>query len=325
MNLKRAVFELLATSLLAVVTAQASAQPYPSRPLRIVVPTAAGGTSDIFARAVAQYLHTTLKQPVLVENRPGAGLMLGAEVVAKSAPDGYTMLLLSNSHLIQEALDAKRNYVLMRDLQAVAPLYDIDLVLVVSPSLPARTLKELIDLAKAKPNTIYFGSTGNGTSLHLAGEFFKSAAGIEITHVPYKSAVTARVDLMSSQVQMMFDLLTSAGPLIAANRLRALAVGGPRRSEFAPNLPTMAELGFPQVVVTVYGGIAVPAGTPAPIVARLNAELRTFLEQPETKDIWAKQAARPFFMTAEAFTAYLKEDIARWSKVVKAGNLKPEE
>jgi tripartite-type tricarboxylate transporter receptor subunit TctC len=306
---------------LAAFATPASAQTWPTKPVKIVVPFGPGGPADVYARIVGQALTETFKQQFIIENKPGAGALIGTEVVAKAAPDGYTLLMMSNTHTVNETLFAKRPYDLMRDLIPVAPVNSSDLVMVVHPSVPAKTLQEFIALAKAQPGKLTYASSGPGTPYHMAGELFKSMSGTDILHIPHKGSAEARNDVMGGHVQMMFDAVTAMKGSIDAGEVRALATTGLQRSSVMPNVPTVNESGVPGYEATIWLGIMAPKGTPKEIVDRLNAEIAKIIAKPEIRDAWAKQGAVPMTMTPDQFGAYLKQDIDKWAKVIKTAGI----
>lgn len=314
---------LLVLPLLCVAAASASAYAadYPTKPVKWVVPYAPAGTTDVLARIVAQWLTEHMGQSFIIENKPGAGALIGTEVVAKAAPDGYTLLMMSNTHTVNETLFAKRPYDLMRDLVPVAPVNSSDLVMVVHPSVPAKTLQEFVALAKAQPGKLSYASSGPGTPYHMAGELFKSMSGTDILHIPHKGSAEARNDVMGGHVQMMFDAVTAMKGAIDAGEVRALATTGLQRSSGMPNLPTVNESGVPGYEATIWLGIMAPKGTPQEIVDKLNAEIGKIIAKPEIRDAWAKQGAVPMTMTPDQFGAYLKQDIEKWAKVIKTAGI----
>jgi len=310
--------------LLAFVAPLALAQPYPSKPVRVIVPFAAGGPADIYARAVAEKLHAALGQPFVVEDRPGAGSILGTEAVKQSAPDGYTLLMMSNTHTVNESLVPDKPFALMRDFVPVAPVNYSDLVMVVHPSVQAKTLAEFIALAKSKPGGLNYASSGTGTPYHMAGELFKAMAGVDIVHVPYKGSSGARTDVMGGQVQMMFDAIPTMAPSVEAGKVRALGTSGKVRSSVLPDVPTISEAGVPGYEAVIWLGIMAPAGTPRPVVEKLNAEIRRAVDSPEMKAAWAKQGAVSMSMSTAEFDKYLREDIEKWARVVKVSGARPD-
>lgn len=313
---------LLAFILCAVAAVPAGAQGYPSRPVRIIVPFAAGGPADIYARFVGQRLQEVLGQPFVIEDRPGGGSLLGTDAVAKAAPDGYTLLMMSNTHTVNESLISNKPFQLLRDFTPVSPVNYSDLVLVVHPSVPVDTLAEFIALAKSKPHVLNYASSGPGTPYHMAGELFKAMAGLDIVHIPYKGSSGARTDILGGQVQMMFDAITTMAPNVRAGKLKALGTTGQLRSPVLPEVPTVSEAGVPGYQATIWLGIMAPVGTPKPIVERLNAEIRKIVDNPEVTAAWAKQGAAPMSMSIEEFAQYLREDIAKWANIVKISGAK---
>lgn len=308
--------------LIAFAALPAWSQSYPSHPVRIIVPFAAGGPADIYARFVGQRLQEALGQPFVVEDRPGGGSVLGTDAVAKSAPDGYTLLMMSNTHTVNESLISNKPFQLLRDFVPVAPVNYSDLVLVVHPSVPANTLKEFIALAKSKPHDLNYASSGPGTPYHMAGELFKAMAGLDIVHVPYKGSSGARTDVLGGQVQMMFDAITTMAPNVRAGKLKALGTTGKARSPVLPDVPTVSEAGVPGYEAVIWLGVMAPTGTAKPIVERLNAEIRKIVNSAEVKETWAKQGAAPMSMSTDEFAQYLREDIAKWAEVAKLSGAK---
>ena len=313
---------LIATVLCAFASLSANAQGYPSRAVHIIVPFAAGGPADIYARVLGQRLQEALHQPFIVEDRPGGGSVVGTDAVAKSAPDGYTLLMMSNTHTVNESLLAHKPFQLMRDFVPVAPVNYSDLVLVVHPSVGVHTLKDLLALAKSKPHALNYASSGPGTPYHMAGELFKAMAGLDIVHVPYKGSSGARTDVLGGQVQMMFDAITTMAPNVRAGKLIALGTTGKTRSPVLPEVPTMSEAGVPGYEAVIWLGVMAPTGTPKPVLELLNTEIRKIVNNPEVKEAWAKQGATPLNMSTEEFGKYLHEDIAKWAKVVKISGAK---
>jgi tripartite-type tricarboxylate transporter receptor subunit TctC len=306
----------------ALLLTPAAAQDYPSKPVKIIVPFAAGGPADVYARVIAQHLQDTLKQSFVVENRPGAGSVIGTDAVAKSPADGYTLLMMSNTHTANESLMPAKPFQLMRDFTAVAPVNSSDLVMVVHPSVAAKDLKAFIALAKDKPKGLNYASSGPGTPYHMAGELFKAMTGTDIVHVPYSGSSGARNDVTGGHVQMMFDAITTMAPAAAAGQVRALATTGQKRSSVLPDVPTASEAGVPGYEATIWLGLMAPAGTPAPVVEKLNAEINKVLARPDIKEAWSKQGAEPMSMSVTEFDAYVKRDIDKWAGVVKAANIK---
>ena len=303
--------------LAATVTLPALAQNWPDKPVKIVVPFGPGGPADVYARILGQALTEQLGQQFIIDNKPGAGAIIGTEVVAKAAPDGYTLLMMSNTHTTNETLFTHKPYQLMRDLVPVSPVNSSDLVMVVHPSVPAKTLQEFIALAKAQPGKLSYASSGPGTPYHMAGELFKAMTGTDILHVPHKSSGEARNDVMGGHVQMMLDAVTTMKGPIDANEVRALGTTGLQRSAILPTVPTSAESGVPGYEATIWLGIMAPKGTPPELVNKLNAAIAKVVATPKIKDAWAQQGAMPMTMTPAAFGDFLEKDIAKWAKIVK--------
>jgi tripartite-type tricarboxylate transporter receptor subunit TctC len=308
----------------AAFAAPAAAQNWPNKPVKIVVPFGPGGPADIYARIVGQELTAALGQQFVVENKAGAGGVIGGDVVVKAAPDGYTLLMMSNTFTINETLQANKPYALLRDLVPVAPVNSSDLVMVVSPSVAAKTPKEFIALAKAQPGKLAYASAGPGTPYHLAGELFATMTGTELLHVPHKNSGEARTDVMGGHVQMMFDAVTAMKSNIEAGQVRALATTGLTRSSVLPEVPTLNEAGVPGYEATIWLGIMAPKGTPPEIVGRLNAEIGKIMAKPAVREAWAKQGAVPMTMTPPEFGTFLKGDIDKWAKVIEKAGLKPQ-
>jgi tripartite-type tricarboxylate transporter receptor subunit TctC len=306
----------------ACLAAGALAQTYPTKAVKIIVPYSAGGPADIYARFLGDRLEKALGHPFVVENRPGAGAIIGTDAVAKSAPDGYTLLMMSNTHTVNESLFTKKPYSLMRDLAPIAPVNYSDLLLVVNPSVPAKNLKELIALAKAKPGVLNYASSGPGTPYHMAGELFKAMAGIDVVHVPHKGSAEARTSVLAGNVQMMFDAITTMAQLARAGKVRAIATSGKTRSSIMPEVPTLNEAGLPGYDAVIWLGIMAPAATPKPIIETLNSEIRKVANLPDVKEVWAKQGAVPMHMTPAEFGEFLERDIEKWAKVVKFSGAK---
>ena len=303
----------------------ALAQEYPARPVKIIVPFAAGGPADIYARFLAQRLEVALGQPFIVDDRPGAGSVIGTDAAAKSAPDGYTLLVMSNTHTVNETLVPNKPYALLRDFVPIAPVNYSDLVLVVHPSVAANNLAELLALAKSKPGKLNYASSGPGTPYHMAGELFKSMAGLDIVHVPYKGSSQARTDTIGGQVDMMFDAVTTMSEFAKLGKVRALATTGKVRSSVLPNVPTMSEAGVPGYEAVIWLGVMAPKGTPPEIVRRLNAEITAIVGRPEVRDDWARQGAVAMKMNPEEFGRYIVDDIAKWERIVKLSGAKADQ
>jgi tripartite-type tricarboxylate transporter receptor subunit TctC len=315
---------MLAMTLLAApcVSSPSHAEDYPSRPVRIIVPFGAGGPADVTARLLGNTLQETLGQPFVVENRTGAGGVIGTEAAAKAPPDGYTLLMMSNTQTANESLvpAAQRKYELMRDLLPIAPVNYSDLVIVVHPSVQAKTLAEFIALAKSQPGKLNYASSGQGTPYHMAGELFKTMAGIDVVHVPYRNSGDARTGVLSGQVQMMIDAVTTMAPNINAGQVRALATTGAKRSAVLPDVPTASEAGVPGYEATIWLGLMAPSGTPKPIIDKLSAAINAFVKKGDVVELWNKQGAVPMSMTPEEFDKFLRGDIAKWAEVVKKFN-----
>jgi tripartite-type tricarboxylate transporter receptor subunit TctC len=302
--------------------ASASAQEYPNKPVKIIVPFAPGGSADVYGRAVAMRLQEAMKQNFIVENRPGAGSLIGTEAVAKSAPDGYTLLLMSNTHTVNESLFATKPFDLMRDFVPIAPINYSDLVLVTRPGLGAKNIADLLGMAKARPGALSYASSGPGTPYHMAGELFKASAGVSILHIPYKGSSSARTDVLGGQVDMMFDAVPTMAEFIRGGKVTALATTGKTRSEVLTDVPTMNEAGVAGYEAVIWLGLMAPKGTPPAIVARLNEEVGKFASDPQTVQAWAKQGTTPMKMAPDAFSKFMQDDIAKWAQVVKVSGAK---
>jgi tripartite-type tricarboxylate transporter receptor subunit TctC len=314
---------LLATPNLA---APCFAQDYPTRPIRIVVPFGAGGPADVAARLIGNVLQESFGQPIVVENRTGAGGVIGTLEAAKSPPDGYTLLMMSNTQTANESLvpQQQRKYELMRDLVPIAPVNYSDLVIVVHPQVPAKTLQEFIALAKSQPGKLNYASSGQGTPYHMAGELFKSMAGIDVVHVPYRNSGEARSGVIGGQVQMMIDAVPAMAPNVSAGQVRALATSGKTRSSVLPDVPTAAEAGVPGYEATIWLGLMAPTGTPKPIIEKLNTAINELVRRPDIVKLWKDQGAIPMSMTPQEFDKYLRADILKWAEVVKTFAEKPQ-
>jgi len=316
----------LATTLLATPTllgTQCLAQDYPTRPIKIIVPFGAGGPADVTARLIGNVLQENFGQPFVVENRTGAGGVIGTLEAAKSPPDGYTLLMMSNTQTANESLVPQRKYELMRDLAPIAPVNYSDLVIVVHPQVPAKTLQEFIALAKSQPGKLNYASSGQGTPYHMAGELFKTLAGIDLVHVPYRNSGEALSGVIGGQVQMMSDALPAMVPNISENQVRALATTGKTRSSVLPNIPTAGEAGVAGYEATIWLGLMAPAGTPKPVIDKLNAAVNAAIKRPEIIKLWTEQGVVPMSMTPEEFDKYLRGDIVKWAEVVKKFGDKP--
>ncbi len=310
-------------ALFACIAMVVSAQSYPNRTIRLVVPFPAAGTTDILARAAAQKLTEAFGQSVVVDNRPGAAGNIGSDLVAKSAPDGYTLLMGTvGTHAINPSLYSKMPYDHVKDFVPVVLVAGVPNVLVVNPALPVNSVADLIKLAKDKPGQINFASSGSGTSIHLSGELFKTMAGVDITHIPYKGSSPALTDLIGGQVQIMFDNLPSALPQIKAGKLRAIAVTSSKRAPVLPDVPTISESGVPGFEASSWFGMLAPAGTPAPIVARINAEVNKWLQSAEAREKLLSQGAEAAGGSPEQFANHIRAESEKWAKVVKASGAK---
>jgi tripartite-type tricarboxylate transporter receptor subunit TctC len=317
--------KVLLSAWLAFSCVVTQAQEYPTKPIRIIVPFAAGGPADIYARFIGQRLQDALGQSVVVDNRPGAGAIIGTDAVAKSPADGYTLLMMSNTHTVNESLIPNKPYQLLRDFVPVAPINYSDLVLVVHPSVPANNLSELLQLAKAKPKELNYASSGNGTPYHMAGELFKAMAGVDIVHVPYKGSSGARTDVLGGQVQMMFDAVPTMSDHVRSGKVKAFGTSGERRSTVLPNVPTISEAGVAGYEAVIWLGIMAPRNTPREIVNRLNAEITKITSRPEVREAWSKQGALAMTMTPEEFARFTTSDIAKWERIVKISGAKPDQ
>jgi len=316
-------FSLSLVALLSTTGAWAQ-QNYPNRPVKIIVPFAASGPADNYARFMAQRLQDALGQPFVVDNRPGAGSIIGTDAVAKSPADGYTLLMMSNTQTVNESLIPTKPFNLLKDFAPIAPVNYSDLVLVVNPSVQANNLQDLIKLAKANPAKFNYASSGNGTPYHMAGELFKHMAGIQLTHIPYKGSAGARTDVLSGQVDMMFDAVTTMSENIKANKVKGIATTGRARSNVLPDMPTMNESGVPQYDAVIWLGLMAPAGTPEAIVSKLNAEINKIVNSADVKATWSKQGAVPMSMTVPVFTKFVADDVAKWANIVKVSGAKPD-
>ena len=308
----------MAAGTLAGAHRPAFAQAYPSKPVRIVVPYPPGGPTDIVARLAGHKLEERFKQPFVVDNKPGAGGNLGAETVARAAPDGYSLVVGTTAHAINPSIFKQMSYDLLRDLTPVALLTRVPLVLVVHPSVPARTVAEFIAHAKKSDGALAYASSGNGQSTHLAAELFKSMTGVKMTHVPYKGSAPALVDVAGGQVAAMFDTMLSAMPQVKAGRLRALAVTSERRSGAAPELPTVAESGVPGYEATAWNGLLAPAGTPKDIVEQLNKAVNELLAQPDVAQRLAADGADPGTGSVMDFEKFIRVELDKWARAVKS-------
>jgi tripartite-type tricarboxylate transporter receptor subunit TctC len=316
-----------ATLLLAAVAAWPAlvqAQDYPSKPVRIVVPFAPGGSADVYGRFIAQKLQESMGQNFIVDNKPGGGSVIGTDAVAKASPDGYTLLLMSNTQTVNESLIPNKPFVLMRDFVPIAPINASDLVLVVKAGLPVNTLADLLKAAKAKPGGMSYASSGPGTPYHMAGELMKAMAGVSIVHIPYKGSAGARTDVLGGQLEMMFDAIPTMSEHIKSGKVKALATTGLKRSATLPDVPTVDEAGIKGYEATIWLGLMAPKGTPPAIVNRLNAELSKITSNADVRKTWAAQGTAPLTMGVDTFTRYLNDDIAKWARIVKISGAKAE-
>ena len=311
----------LAASLLAT---PAFCQPYPTRPVKIIVPFATGGPADNYARFMAQRLQESLGQSFVVDNKPGAGSVIGTDIAAKSPADGYTLLLMSNAHTVNETLIVNKPFALMRDFVGIAPINYSDLVLVAHPSLQAASIRELVQQAKARPGQLNYASSGPGTPYHMAGELFKSMAGVYLVHIPYKGSSGARTDVIGGQVDLMFDAVTTMSEQVRAGKVKAIATTGRQRSAVMPDVPTVHESGVPGYEATIWLGLMAPKGTPKAVIDRLNEAVSRTASQADVKQLWGRQGATPLVMTPAVFDKYIQDDIAKWSRVIKAAQIKAE-
>ena len=319
------VSSFIVISALWIVSAlPAAAQGYPSRPVRVIVPFGAGGPTDVFTRAVAEELNKSLKQAFVMENRPGAGTIIGTDAAAKSSPDGYTLLMMSATQTTTETLVPNKPFKLMRDFVPVASLLNSELVMVVHPSVGVSTVQEFIALAKSKPGALNYASSGVGSNYHMAGELFKNLTGTDILHVPYKGSTGARNDIISGQIEMMFDSVPTMAQMVQSGRVKALGTTGKVRSAILPDVPTLSEAGVPGYEATMWVGVMAPAGTPQPIVDLLNSEINKVLVRPDVRAAWEKQGAVPMTMKPNEFGVYIQSEIEKWAKLINANAIKPE-
>ena len=321
-NMGLALASLLFVGAGIFLSQQAHAQNYPTRPVKIIVPFATGGPADNYARFMAQRLQDSLGQTFVVDNKPGAGSVIGTDLAAKAAPDGYTLLLMSNTQTVNETLIPNKPYGLMKDFVGVAPINYSDLVLVVNPTKGLNTLADVIRVAKAQPGKLNYASSGPGTPYHMAGELFKSMAKIDMVHVPYKGSSGARTDVLGGQVDMMFDAVTTMTEQVKAGKVKAVGATGKVRSDVLPDVPTLNEAGVPGYEATIWLGIMAPKGTPKAVVDKLNEAVSKISSQTDIKQQWAKQGAAPLVMNPVAFDKYLQDDIAKWAGVIKSANIK---
>ncbi|KLR57022.1 tripartite tricarboxylate transporter substrate binding protein [Diaphorobacter sp. J5-51] len=313
---------LVCAALCAAATPFAWANDYPNKPVKLVVPYPPGGPTDIVARVVAQKLQEQMGQPFVIDNRPGGGANIGAEAVARSPADGYTLVVATTAHAINPSLFAKLSYSITKDFAPVSQLTSGPLVIVTHPATPANNVKELIALAKAKQGGLNYASSGNGQSTHLSAELFSASAGVKMAHVPYKGSAPALTDVMGGQADLMFDTMLSSMPHVKASKLKALAVTSSQRSPSAPAIPTVAESGLPGYEAIAWNGVLAPAGTPKEVVDRLNAELKKALDNPEVKQRFEAQGFAAAWNTPAAYAGFLQAEVDKWGKVVKASGAK---
>lgn len=316
------LLKILALGAACMAASTASANDFPSRTIKIVVPAAAGGPTYITAQMLAEKMQVSLGQPVIVEPKPGAGNNLGAEFVAKSAADGYTLLFATTgTHAINQTLFKKLPFDPIKDFEPVSLVVQYPLMLVVALDLPVKSVKELIDYAKKNPGKLNRASGGMGTSMHLSGELFVKQANIEAPHIPYKGSAPALNDLMGGHVQLMFDSMITTMPLVEGEKLRALAVTGKKRSPLLPNVPTIAESGLPDYEATGWTGIVVPAGTPRDVVMKLNRSIVEAIKSPAVQEAFRKQAADPVGSSPEEFTAFIRKETDKWGATIRAAGI----
>jgi tripartite-type tricarboxylate transporter receptor subunit TctC len=304
--------------------AQAQQPDYPNRTIRMIIPFGAGGPTDIFTRAIGEELRKSLNQPFVMENRPGAGTIIGSAEAAKSPPDGYTLLMISATQTTTETLVPGKPFKLMRDFVPVASLLTSELVMVVHPAVKAKTLKEFIALAKARPGKLNYASSGVGSNYHMAGELFKNLTGTDIQHIPYRGSTGARNDIIGGQVDMMFDGISSVAQMIQNGMLVPLGTSGRVRSPLLPDVPTLDEAGLTGYEATMWLGVMAPAGTPQGIVDKLNTEINKILMRPDIKEGWEKQGGHTLVMKPAEFGGYIQSEIDKWAKIIEANNIKPE-
>jgi tripartite-type tricarboxylate transporter receptor subunit TctC len=293
--------------------------------VKLIVPFAAGGPADAFGRVIAQRLQEAIGGNFIVENRPGAGSIIGTDAAAKAAPDGYTLLVMSNAHTVNESLVPNKPFALMRDFVPIAPINYSDLVLVARNELPVNDLADLLRQAKAKPDGMTYASSGAGTPYHMAGELFKAMGGVSIIHVPYKGSTNARTDVLGGQVDMMFDAITTMAPHLASGRVKALGTTGEKRSAVLPGVPTIQEAGVPGYEATIWLGVMAPKNVPEAILERLNVAIVKIVSDPELNRSWGAQGATAMPMSRQEFDRYLQQDIEKWTRIVRISGAKPSE
>ena len=313
---------LLTLAAALAVSTWAVAQSYPQRPVKIVVPFATGGPADNYARFIALRLQDAMGQTFVVDNKPGAGSVIGTDVAAKAPADGYTLLLMSNASTVNETLIPNKPYSLLRDFVGVAPINYSDLVLVAYPGTGMQNAADLIKRAQAQPGKLNYASSGPGTPYHMAGELFKSMAKIDLVHIPYKGSSGARTDVLGGQVDLMFDAVTTMTEQVKAGKVRAIATTGRQRSEVLPDVPTLSEAGVPGYEATIWVGLMAPKGTPKDVVDRLNQAVSKIASQADIRQQWAKQGAVPMVMNPAVFDKYIQDDVAKWAQVIRAANIK---
>ncbi|MBI4207841.1 MAG: tripartite tricarboxylate transporter substrate binding protein [Betaproteobacteria bacterium] len=318
------VLALLVASAAPGAFAQAPADTYPGKPIRLIVPFAPGGGTDITARTIAQKLTERSGQQVIVDNRPGANGTIGVDIASKSAPDGYTLSMISSSHSVNVSLYKKLPYDLANDLAPITQATSQPYALVVHPSVPAKSVKELVALARAKPGTLNYGSSGTGGLSHLSGALLGSLAKVDIVHIPYKGGSPAMTDVIAGQIQMLFSTILQSHAHLKSGKLRGLAVTTAKRSPAEPNLPTMQEAGVPGYEVAGWYGVVAPAKVPQPILAKLNREIVEILRSPDVGPRLAADGSEPVGSTREAFGAHIRSEIAKWNKLVKEANIRAE-
>jgi len=312
--LPRAVVIVALTS--SIAGSAARANDYSSPPVKIIAPFGAGGPTDLYTRDIAEELRKALHQTFYIENRPGAGTTIGTDLVAKADPDGSTLLMVSGTQTVNETLYTNKPYRLLGDLVPISPLIESDLVLVEHPSVPAKNLAELLALARAKPGTLNFGSSGPGSNYHMAAELSKNLTGIDIVHVPYKGSTGMRSDILSGEIQLLFDSVPTMAPLIESGAVRALGTSGTTRSPILPDVPTIAEAGVPGFHATLWVGFMAPAHTPQPIIDLLSRTITSILQRPDIKAAWEKQGATPLVMSQQEFRSFLAAEVVKWAKVI---------
>lgn len=315
-------FAAFLTSLIALPWAVLASPDYPNRPVKVIVPFTPGGSTDIVARHIAQKLKDSLGQPVVIENKPGAGGTLGIDLVAKAPADGYTIGIVPGAHAINASLYKSLPYDTLRDFEPVIHIANVASMVVVHPSVPARNIDDLIRLAKDKPGAVNYASAGAGTVTHMTGELFKMKSGVDLTHVPYKGSSHALQDLLGGQVQVMFANFPGTLQHVQAGKLRVLAVNGATRSPLLPNVPTVAESGVPGYEANTWFGVLAPAGTPKPVVARLNAEIAKAVRSAEIQAFLAAEGGEPTAGSPEDFAAFIRSDVRRWADVVAKSGAK---